>query len=477
MVSTATTTEYRHNIIADGEVIAVHTIDQSGNAYTDYLHYDQLGSVDAITDDQGTVIQSMSFDAFGQRRDPNNWDYDLSQNTISTLKAYTDRGYTDQEQLDNLSLVDLNGRVYDPTVGRFISADPTVPDPFYSQAFNRYSYVYNSPLEYTDPSGLCPAKMLCEWFPTGPNGSYQEYTVGALGGSGNYTLLPAIDSLANDNIIANNMAAEVASIDIAVASTFIADNSTGMTTLAAPVSTGGIASVPSGGLASLPPLSPTQCECNIGGDNQVGNSMAGWQLCGAGCFAFVGMASTPSFDPQEHFDPMSSRDAQLAARQAAATLPRAPGVGPMLPARPMLGTMGRPTPVCGPCSPYRYTQPGESFIRYESNNPAFSKVTSEGGLAPDTYAAPSGEGLLPQSSLNAQYNLPSPWVLRTNAYEITPPAGTPIIGPRPVAGGFGNEVVFPFGAPPGSVGPVMETPVDPLVVEPVIVEPPIIIPP
>ena len=85
VVSTATTTEYRHNIFADGEVIAVHdvhgctnvaggrmpgatTIDQSGNAYTDYLHHDHLGSVDTITDDQGNVIQAMSFDAFGQRR-------------------------------------------------------------------------------------------------------------------------------------------------------------------------------------------------------------------------------------------------------------------------------------------------------------------------------------------------------------------------------------------------------------------------
>ena len=85
--------------------------------------------------------------------DPNNWDYDLSQNTIATLKNYTDRGYTDQEQLDNLSLVDMNGRVYDPTVGRFISADPTVPAPLFSQAFNRYSYVYNSPLIWVDPSG------------------------------------------------------------------------------------------------------------------------------------------------------------------------------------------------------------------------------------------------------------------------------------------------------------------------------------
>ncbi|MGH8292699.1 MAG: hypothetical protein ACRESA_04425 [Gammaproteobacteria bacterium] len=65
VVSTSSTTEYRHNIVADGQTVAVHTITASGNASTSYLHYDHLGSVDAITDDQGTVIQTMSFDAFG----------------------------------------------------------------------------------------------------------------------------------------------------------------------------------------------------------------------------------------------------------------------------------------------------------------------------------------------------------------------------------------------------------------------------
>ncbi|MGB9428686.1 MAG: RHS repeat-associated core domain-containing protein [Gammaproteobacteria bacterium] len=141
-------------IVADGQVVAVHTIDQSGNATTSYLHSDHLGSVDTLTNDQGTVAQSMSFDAFGLRRDAGNWTYDLTPAQIATLKNDTDRGYTYQEQLDNVGLIHMNGRVYDPMVGRFISADPTVPNPQYSQSFNRYSYVNNSPLESTDPSGF-----------------------------------------------------------------------------------------------------------------------------------------------------------------------------------------------------------------------------------------------------------------------------------------------------------------------------------
>jgi RHS repeat-associated protein len=55
--------------------------------------------------------------------------------------------------LDNLDLVHMNGRVYDPLIGRFISADPFVQEPLFSQSLNRYSYVANNPLSYVDPSG------------------------------------------------------------------------------------------------------------------------------------------------------------------------------------------------------------------------------------------------------------------------------------------------------------------------------------
>ena len=114
-------------------------------------------------------------------------------------------------------------------------------------------------------------------------------------------------------------------------------------TAATPVGTGGTASVPSGGLAYLPPLSPSQCDCNMGGDNQVGNSMAGWQLCDAGCFAFVGMASTPSSDPLERFDPSIGmrflRNGQN-TRDALKNMPQRSVMGRMLNGRPMLGTMG-----------------------------------------------------------------------------------------------------------------------------------------
>ena len=73
--------------------------------------------------------------------------------------ATTLRGYTGHEMLDSVSLIHMNGRVYDPDLGRFLSADPVIQFPGYSQSYNRYSYVLNNPLSYTDPSGFFFKKL------------------------------------------------------------------------------------------------------------------------------------------------------------------------------------------------------------------------------------------------------------------------------------------------------------------------------
>jgi RHS repeat-associated protein len=70
-----------------------------------------------------------------------------------SITSQTTRGFTNQEELGVSSLVHLNGRIYDPLLGRMTSADPTVPDPLNVQAWNRYSYVGNDPLTFTDPNG------------------------------------------------------------------------------------------------------------------------------------------------------------------------------------------------------------------------------------------------------------------------------------------------------------------------------------
>jgi RHS repeat-associated protein len=57
--------------------------------------------------------------------------------------------------LDQLDLVHMNGRVYDPFVARFLSADPIIQDPLNGQNYSRYTYVFNNPTNLTDPTGFC----------------------------------------------------------------------------------------------------------------------------------------------------------------------------------------------------------------------------------------------------------------------------------------------------------------------------------
>ena len=70
----------------------------------------------------------------------------------STGSIPTDKQFTGQ-RLDGTGLYYYGARYYDPTIGRFISADTIVPDPYNPQSLNRYSYCLNNPLKYTDPTG------------------------------------------------------------------------------------------------------------------------------------------------------------------------------------------------------------------------------------------------------------------------------------------------------------------------------------
>jgi RHS repeat-associated protein len=116
---------------------------------TRYFHADNLGSISVITDETGNVLERLSYDAWGKRRYPNGAD-----DPAGAITSQTTRGFTEQEELGVGGLVHLNGRIYDPLMGRMMSADPTIPDPFNAQAWNRYSYVGNDPLTFTDPTGF-----------------------------------------------------------------------------------------------------------------------------------------------------------------------------------------------------------------------------------------------------------------------------------------------------------------------------------
>lgn len=111
---------------------------------------DNLGSITHVTDYNGNVLQELSYDAWGRLRNPaDNKVYALGEEPA----LYLGRGYTGHEHLAEFGLINMNARLYDPMVGRFLSPDPYVQMPEQSQNFNRYSYCMNNPLKYTDKNG------------------------------------------------------------------------------------------------------------------------------------------------------------------------------------------------------------------------------------------------------------------------------------------------------------------------------------
>ena len=115
-----------------------------------YICRDYLGSITHLVNSNGTVAQEYSYDAWGRLRNPAN---QTAYTPGSEPELLLNRGYTGHEHLPAFGLVNMNARLYDPATGRFLSPDPYVQLPDFSQNFNRYAYVLNNPLIYADPSG------------------------------------------------------------------------------------------------------------------------------------------------------------------------------------------------------------------------------------------------------------------------------------------------------------------------------------
>lgn len=101
---------------------------------------DVLGSVVSIYGGDGKQVFSATYDAWGKQ-------------TVTMNKIGFIRGYCGHEMLNDYQIINMNGRLYDPVLGRFLSPDNYVQTPDFSQNYNRYSYCLNNPLKYTDPSG------------------------------------------------------------------------------------------------------------------------------------------------------------------------------------------------------------------------------------------------------------------------------------------------------------------------------------
>lgn len=118
------------------------------NTITKVLLKDHLGSMVAEITLGGTpsapviVVNSLTVHGFGPWGNARNG-LNLDQ-----------RGFTGHEHLAELGLIHMNGRLYDPVLGRFLQPDPIIQAPHNAQSHNRYSYVLNNPLSFTDPSGF-----------------------------------------------------------------------------------------------------------------------------------------------------------------------------------------------------------------------------------------------------------------------------------------------------------------------------------
>ncbi len=129
----------------------------SGVVKVYYYHQDHIGSSNVITDETGSVVQILEYSPFGE----------VSRNTgnYSTDKRFTGKIWDEVS-----ALLYFGARYYDPELGRFITADPTIAHPFDSQDLNRYSYCRNNPINYIDPTGLSWWSKFWKWLFGGDGG-------------------------------------------------------------------------------------------------------------------------------------------------------------------------------------------------------------------------------------------------------------------------------------------------------------------
>jgi RHS repeat-associated protein len=372
-------------------------------------HNDALGSVVAITpfgDTSGNAAldyngkpTSYSYDAWGQRRDALSYSGPPVDTAPGGDADVTPRGYTGHEMLDGLGLVHMNGRIYDPLLGRFLSGDLVVQYPDSLQSYNRYSYVRNNPLSLVDLTG----------FTDGPPLIFARVQVTDYGANN------STNGVATMTITSSRLQRAFGFGEVSIFGATGSDRMQKLESIAGPTNWGNV-------IVAIAPVAGTL----------IGDALS--------------TGETPAEKPVEENKPETGSDGGT--------------INPQQPA-PEGGSQ---------LSETRYTQEGETFRRYESEDKDYSKINPDGSVKPGTFAAPASDPPVAQDQVAGAYNLPNPEIPRTNVTEITPPPGTPVIGPRSVDGGTGTEVIFPNGVPPGSAGtpqPVPQTtPVTPTVNDP-----------
>ncbi|MCQ2143679.1 MAG: glycohydrolase toxin TNT-related protein, partial [Bacteroidales bacterium] len=122
----------------------------NGNWTAYNIGRDYLGNITHIATLDGNLVAEYSYDPWGRLRNPETLEI---YSPDDEPELFLGRGFTGHEHLKWFGLINMNARLYDPFLGRFLSPDPHVQSPDFTQNFNRYSYALNNPLKYTDESG------------------------------------------------------------------------------------------------------------------------------------------------------------------------------------------------------------------------------------------------------------------------------------------------------------------------------------
>ena len=209
-INGSTTTDSFYLFTPLGRTVELVYVNGAASA-TRYYLTDHLGSVDTVV--TGSSIASperLSYDAWGVRR--------LSDWTTGTVTTTIRHGFTDHEMLDGLGLVHMNGRIYNPALGRFLSADPINQDIYNTQTYNAYSYVLNNPLSYKDPTGMATeaaASQSSFWSTISSAWSWFTglFTSSSSAGASKGTISPVPSTLASNALTNNSFQTGIAASD------------------------------------------------------------------------------------------------------------------------------------------------------------------------------------------------------------------------------------------------------------------------
>lgn len=131
-ITNSQTTDYTYIESPNGLIAAVKRVGNKQDLML--LATDHLGSIVAVWNASGTLLEEHRYTAWGLC-------------TSSTASPRLRRGFTGHEHLAQFGLIDMQARLYDPHLGRFLAPDPYVQAPERSMNFNRYAYYFNNPLK------------------------------------------------------------------------------------------------------------------------------------------------------------------------------------------------------------------------------------------------------------------------------------------------------------------------------------------